>query len=208
MDAEEAAGKGIPLTLATLVEDHFTHQMSVNLHLDLISLTREGEAWGTRLTDVLWTNLVSSTIPEVKSIILSWLCNNRNLIGNEARCTLARDLSSCDDDDASLPEYADAIDVFPEDLLFSWTSDHPAGFPPRQPQSKMSHPINLVNVIYRMLLSILLCHFEPNLLLVGSHQASFLQVKLFSSYRVFFFHWASPKKLKYGKPRLGESTLT
>ena len=23
-----------------------------------------------------------------------------------------------------------------------------------------------------------------------------------------FFHWASPKKLKYGKPRLGESTLT
>ena len=27
-------------------------------------------------------------------------------------------------------------------------------------------------------------------------------------YRVFFFHWASPKKLKYGKPRLGESTLT
>ena len=26
-------------------------------------------------------------------------------------------------------------------------------------------------------------------------------------YRVFF-HWASPKKLKYGKPRLGESTLT
>ena len=27
-------------------------------------------------------------------------------------------------------------------------------------------------------------------------------------YRVFFLHWASPKKLKYGKPRLGESTLT
>ena len=23
-----------------------------------------------------------------------------------------------------------------------------------------------------------------------------------------FLHWASPKKLKYGKPRLGESTLT
>ena len=27
-------------------------------------------------------------------------------------------------------------------------------------------------------------------------------------YRVFFSHWASPKKLKYGNPRLGESTLT
>ena len=23
-----------------------------------------------------------------------------------------------------------------------------------------------------------------------------------------FLHWASPKKLKYGKPRLGDSTLT
>ena len=28
-----------------------------------------------------------------------------------------------------------------------------------------------------------------------------------NSYRVFF-HWYPPKKLKYGKPRLGESTLT
>ena len=27
-------------------------------------------------------------------------------------------------------------------------------------------------------------------------------------YRVFFSHWYPPKKLKYGKPRLGESTLT
>ena len=27
-------------------------------------------------------------------------------------------------------------------------------------------------------------------------------------YRVFFSHWYHPKKLKYGKPRLGESTLT
>ena len=27
-------------------------------------------------------------------------------------------------------------------------------------------------------------------------------------YRVFFSYWYPPKKLKYGKPRLGESTLT
>ena len=27
-------------------------------------------------------------------------------------------------------------------------------------------------------------------------------------YRVFFSHWYPPKKLKYGKPGLGESTLT
>ena len=28
-----------------------------------------------------------------------------------------------------------------------------------------------------------------------------------SIYRVFFFHWYPPKKLKYEKPRLDESTL-
>ena len=27
-------------------------------------------------------------------------------------------------------------------------------------------------------------------------------------YRAFFLHWYPTKKLKYGKPRLGESTLT
>ena len=38
--------------------------------------------------------------------------------------------------------------------------------------------------------------------------ALFLKLYLpFTKYRVFF-HWYPPKKLKYGKPRLGESTLT
>ena len=32
--------------------------------------------------------------------------------------------------------------------------------------------------------------------------------KISPKYRVFFSHWYPPKKLKYGKPRLGESTLT
>ena len=30
----------------------------------------------------------------------------------------------------------------------------------------------------------------------------------YSKIQGVFLHWASPKKLKYGKPRLGESTLT
>ena len=33
-------------------------------------------------------------------------------------------------------------------------------------------------------------------------------VALRSWYRVFFFNWYPPKKLNYGKPRLGESTAT
>ena len=30
----------------------------------------------------------------------------------------------------------------------------------------------------------------------------------FENIQGVFFHWYPPKKLKYGKPRLGESTLT
>ena len=47
-----------------------------------------------------------------------------------------------------------------------------------------------------------------------SHGGNFLgSMPLFSKqFKMYhtgcFFHWASPKKLKYGKPRLGESTLT
>ena len=36
-----------------------------------------------------------------------------------------------------------------------------------------------------------------------------LNLSIFNvKYRVFFFHWYPPKKLKYGKPRLGVSSLT
>ena len=46
------AGKGILLKLDTLVEDHFTHEMSINLHLDLVALTRtEDEKCGKELVD-------------------------------------------------------------------------------------------------------------------------------------------------------------
>ena len=113
-----AAQKGIPLKLDTLVEDHFTHEMSVKLHLDLIVLTtREGDKWDKLFTDSLWKEL-ERAIPEVKPIILSWLADNHNIFGNEARCNIAKKLESCDDVWLlGLPEYANAIDVYPSDLL-------------------------------------------------------------------------------------------
>ena len=39
------------------------------------------------------------------------------------------------------------------------------------------------------------------------HQVLPVYMSCMYSYRVFF-HWYPPKKFKYGKPRLGESTLT
>ena len=51
-----------------------------------------------------------------------------------------------------------------------------------------------------------------SLFLVGMYEYKFIHLRdnqfHHISYRVFFLHWASPKRLKYGKPRWGESTLT
>ena len=118
-DAEMAAQKGIPLKMDTLVEDHFTHEMSVKLHLDVIAhTTAEGDTWDKGMTDILWKEL-ERAIPEVKPMILSWFADNQNIIGTEARCNLAKKLRSCDDGWLrGLPEYANAIYVFPCDLLF------------------------------------------------------------------------------------------
>ena len=71
-DADEAARQGIPLKLDTPVEEQFTHEQSVKLHLELISLTnRDGGNWPKWFTDRIWKEL-DRAIPAVKPIILSW----------------------------------------------------------------------------------------------------------------------------------------
>ena len=120
VDASKAALKGIPLKLDTLVEENFTHEMSVKLHLDLITLTtNEGHKWNKVLIDSLWKELMRA-IPEAKPMILSWFAENDDLIGTEASSHLAKKLISCDDELLrGLPEYVNAIDVFPNTLQFS-----------------------------------------------------------------------------------------
>ena len=97
MDAEKAAQEGIPLKLDTLVEEHFTHQMSVKLHLDLIALLTRAQEGSKELINILWKELRRS-IPEVKPIILAWFSENLKIFDKEARCSLARELRSCDDE--------------------------------------------------------------------------------------------------------------
>ena len=112
-DALEAAQEGIPLKLDTLVEENFTHEMSVKLHLDLISLTigeEDDDTWNKEATDSIWKELVRA-VPEVKPIILSWFADNCNIFDNEARRDLAEKLESCEDEWLrGLPEYTNAID--------------------------------------------------------------------------------------------------
>ena len=69
LDEEKASGEGIPLTLDTLVEDHFTHEASVKLHLDIIRVALfDLQTWDEDLVSFLWKEMLRS-ISEAKSIM-------------------------------------------------------------------------------------------------------------------------------------------
>ena len=104
------------------MEENFTHEISVKLHLELIALTAEGDSdkWGKVATDAMWKELVRA-IPEVKPIILSWFADNFSIFGIQARCDLALKLESCEVELLrELPtEYQNLIEVFPDEIWCS-----------------------------------------------------------------------------------------
>ena len=117
-DEEKAALDSAPLTLDTIVEDGFTHADSVRLHLDTISLVmKEAEEMLEKVLvnewiDELWKTMFdagSITIPGAKSITLSWLSSNPDIIDRDY---LAEKLRSSTDNVKELPEYNDACDVY------------------------------------------------------------------------------------------------
>ena len=94
LDRERATLDGVPLTLETLVEDQFTHEASVRLHLDLMRLnTWADEIWSEEKTLHLWKELLRS-IPAVKSIMLFWLTENTEMFDREAKWFLEKELES------------------------------------------------------------------------------------------------------------------
>ena len=112
MDAEKAALEGNPLTLDTLVEEQFTHETSVRLHLDLIRLTTaDGQFWDETEIENIWTEMLRS-IPEVKSIILLWLSNNGELFDHVGHHLLAKKMRSCEEALMQLPGYASAFETY------------------------------------------------------------------------------------------------
>ena len=116
LDVEKAQLEGLPLTLDTLVEDHFTHEMSVRMHLDIIRLmTPEDEGWDGTDIDTIWTVMLRS-IPEVKSIILLWFSKHEELFDYAGQRHLAEKLTSCGKAIKKLPGYASALKRYTEDL--------------------------------------------------------------------------------------------
>ena len=93
LDMEKAALDGVPLSLETLVEDQFTHEASVRLHLDLMRLNTYSGCMSEENTMRLWKELLRS-IPAVKSVILFWLTENSGLFDREAKWFLEKELES------------------------------------------------------------------------------------------------------------------
>ena len=73
-------------------------------------------------------------------------------------------------------------------------------------QHIVAAPILVARTLQRFLIrAVSLNLFGSSVLRIRSahiHKTSIVQLQ------GVFFHWYPPKKLKYGKPRLGESTLT
>ena len=108
LDEERASDEGIPLTLDTHVEDHFTHEASVKLHLDIIRMALlDHQVYERDIVTFLWKEMLRS-IPEVKSIMFHWLSNNSEILDTPGKFLLAVNLRSCDVAMKQLPGYEDA----------------------------------------------------------------------------------------------------
>ena len=112
-DADKAALEGIPLKLDTLVEDRFTHEMSVVLHLDVISLATEGYQLDQDVIDFIWEEIMSNyVIPEVQSKVLAWFSDNSQLVSKIGHLKLAECLDRDQDIVKRLEEYERACSVY------------------------------------------------------------------------------------------------
>ena len=96
-DAEYALKRGITLELDTPVEAEFTHGTSVQLHLDLLVLTkREDHKLDEAVVCDLWKELLRA-IDDVQPIILAWFSDHRDIFDAKALFTLSKKLSACED---------------------------------------------------------------------------------------------------------------
>jgi len=113
MDAKKAALEGVPLKLDTLVEDHFTHEESVRLHLSMISdiITNDTGQWTRSTVSKIWDEMLKACT-EVKPIFMAWFSDKSNIFAKDGHNCLAEMLSSCDESIKKVPGYSEACTVY------------------------------------------------------------------------------------------------
>ena len=105
LDALKAAEKGVPLTADTIVEENYTHERSVKLHLEMLCKTiRTILDWEQFLEDMWY--VLEMSIPQVQTIIFTWFNQETfNIISRDARMKLRAKMSSCDEAFKDLPGF-------------------------------------------------------------------------------------------------------
>ena len=112
LDLEKATQEGVPLTLDTLVEDHFTHEASVKLHLDVMGLTTWfAGTWEEEHVEFFWKELLRS-IPEVQDIMLEWLGDRKEIFTRQAKQLLEKKLKTSGEELKQLPGFSYALAVY------------------------------------------------------------------------------------------------
>ena len=110
-DAEKAALEGIPLKFDTLVDDHFTHEASLQLHLGMLATIKKegGGYWDKVAAQDIWEEMLNS-IPEVKPIFLDWFSENKGLLRKDPQRDVVLNLMCCDTTVKQLPGYNKACE--------------------------------------------------------------------------------------------------
>ena len=104
------------MTLDTLVEDHFTHEASVKLHLDVMGLTTWfAGTWQEEHVEFFWKELLRS-IPEVQDIMLEWLSDRKEIFTRQAKQLLEKKLKTSGEELKQLPNFVDAESVYDPDF--------------------------------------------------------------------------------------------
>ena len=61
---------------------------------------------------IVFESCRTKAIPQVQTMVLSWLANNPNIINGGGHDCLSDKLKSCDETVKALPEYNNACDVY------------------------------------------------------------------------------------------------
>ena len=95
------------------MEDHFTHEESVRLHLGMISdiVLEDRLQWSMEAVQWIWGEMLNS-VAEVKPIFMDWFSDKSNIFGKDANSCMTVILSSCDDAIKQVPGYDKACSVY------------------------------------------------------------------------------------------------
>ena len=102
---------------------HLLSVSSSRLHLEMISFMMDcgqealDEEHIEAMWDIVFESCKTKAIPQVQTMVLSWLAKNPDIIKGCAHDFLIHKLGSCDESVKALPEYNKASKVYSYDYM-------------------------------------------------------------------------------------------